>query len=72
MRSINAADRAKDSQSAPPAQPAFPPVGRGLLAGEILLGGKQNRVLTEDILLPPGSGPRNVGVYCVEGGSGPR
>jgi len=39
-----------------------------LLAGEILLGGKQNRVLTEDILLPPGSGPRNVGVYCVEQG----
>lgn len=44
-----------------------------LLAGEILLGGKQNRVLTEDMLLPPGSGPRNVGVYCVEQGrwSGP-
>ncbi len=39
-----------------------------LLAGEILLGGKQNRVLTEDILLSPGSGPRNVGVYCVEQG----
>lgn len=39
-----------------------------LLAGEILLGGKQNRVLREDILLPPGSGPRNIGVYCVEQG----
>lgn len=39
-----------------------------LLAGEILLGGKQNRVLTEDILLPPLSGPRTVGVYCVEQG----
>jgi hypothetical protein len=39
-----------------------------LLAGEILLGGKQNRVLTEDILLPPFSGPRNIGVYCVEQG----
>ena len=39
-----------------------------LLAGEILLGGKQNRVLSEDILLPPLSGPRNIGVYCVEQG----
>ena len=39
-----------------------------LLAGEILLGGKQNRVLSEDILLPSFSGPRNIGVYCVEQG----
>jgi hypothetical protein len=39
-----------------------------LLAGEILVGGKQNRVLTEDILLPPKSGPRAIGVYCVEQG----
>ncbi len=39
-----------------------------LLAGEILVGGKQNRVLKEDILLPPLSGPRNIGVYCVEQG----
>ncbi len=39
-----------------------------LLAGEILLGGKQNRVLTEDVLLPPMSGPRELGVYCVEQG----
>jgi hypothetical protein len=39
-----------------------------LLAGEILIGGKQNRVLREDILLPPRSGPRALGVYCVEQG----
>jgi hypothetical protein len=39
-----------------------------LLAGEILLGGKQNRVLIEDLLLPPASGPRAVAVYCVEQG----
>ena len=39
-----------------------------LLAGEILVGGKQNRVLREDILLPPRSGPRAIGVYCVERG----
>jgi ARG/rhodanese/phosphatase superfamily protein len=39
-----------------------------LLAGEILVGGKQNRVLREDILLSPLSGPRPIGVYCVEQG----
>lgn len=39
-----------------------------LLAGEILIGGKQNRVLREDLLMPPHSGPRNIGVYCVEQG----
>lgn len=39
-----------------------------LLAGEILVGGRQNRVLREDILLPPLSGPRPIGVYCVEQG----
>jgi len=39
-----------------------------LLAGEILVGGKQNRVLREDILLPPWSGPRAIGVFCVEQG----
>jgi hypothetical protein len=39
-----------------------------LLAGEILIGGKQNRVLREDVLLPPLSGPRSISVYCVEQG----
>ena len=39
-----------------------------LLAGEILVGGKQNRVLKEDVLLPPHSGARDLGVYCVEQG----
>ena len=39
-----------------------------LLAGEILVGGKQNRVLKEDLLLPPSSGARNIYVYCVERG----
>ena len=39
-----------------------------LLAGEILVGGKQNRILKEDVLLPPASGARNLGVYCVEQG----
>jgi hypothetical protein len=39
-----------------------------LLAGEIVLGGKQNRVVAEDVLLPPASGPRQIAVYCVEQG----
>jgi hypothetical protein len=39
-----------------------------LMAGEILIGGKQNRVLREDLLLPPWSGPRTIAVYCVEQG----
>jgi hypothetical protein len=39
-----------------------------LLGGEILVGGKQHRVVREDILLPPRSGPRHIGVYCVEQG----
>ncbi len=39
-----------------------------LLAGEILLGGKQNRIVTEDVLLPPISGPADLPVYCVEQG----
>ncbi len=39
-----------------------------LVAGEILLGGKQDRVVKEDVLLPPRSGPREIAVYCVEPG----
>ena len=39
-----------------------------LLAGEIVVGGKQNRVVAEDVLLPPTSGPRQIAVYCVEQG----
>jgi hypothetical protein len=39
-----------------------------ILAGEILVGGKQNRVLIEDVVFPPQSGPRHLAVYCVEQG----
>lgn len=37
-----------------------------LLAGEIVKGGKQNRVISQDVLLPPRSGPIRLGVFCVE------
>ena len=37
-----------------------------LLGGEILSGGKQNRILREDVLLPPRSGRVVVPVYCIE------
>jgi ARG and Rhodanese-Phosphatase-superfamily-associated Protein domain len=44
------------------------PVHVLLLAGEILQGGKQNRIVTEDVLVPPRSGPLTLPVYCVEEG----
>ena len=37
-------------------------------AGEIVKGGKQDRVLTVSILLPKHSGPVPIGAYCVEQG----
>jgi hypothetical protein len=39
-----------------------------LLAGEIVVGGRQDRVLAVDLLLPPRSGRRRLDVYCVEAG----
>jgi len=39
-----------------------------VLAGEILLGGKQNRLLRQDVLLPPRSGDVVVPVYCGQKG----
>jgi hypothetical protein len=39
-----------------------------LLAGEILVGGKQNRILRDDALLPAHSGRVELPVYCVEHG----
>lgn len=44
------------------------PVHVLVLAGEILLGGKQNRIVLEDVLLPPRSGRLTLPVYCVEQG----
>jgi len=37
-----------------------------LMAGEIILGGKQNRIVREDVLLPGRSGFIDVSVYCGE------
>jgi hypothetical protein len=37
-------------------------------AGEIVKGGKQDRVLTVSLLLPKHSGPMPIGAYCVEHG----
>ncbi|MFO7676715.1 MAG: DUF6569 family protein [bacterium] len=38
------------------------------LAGEIITGAKQNRMLERDVLLPPNSGWLELPVYCVEHG----
>ncbi len=39
-----------------------------LMAGEIIGGGKQNRVIAADVLLRPHSGMVSIPVYCVERG----
>jgi len=61
------------SERAQPAVPVLVTENRGkrhvlLLAGEIVVGGKQNRVVAQDVLLPPLSGPREIAVFCVEQG----
>ena len=39
-----------------------------LMAGEMIIGGKQNRTIAADVLLPPRSGFIDIDVYCVEQG----
>ncbi len=39
-----------------------------LLAGEIVTGGKQDRVIGVDRIVPPKSGPIDLSVFCVEPG----
>ena len=39
-----------------------------LLAGEIVTGGKQDRVIGSDRIVPANSGPIDLGVFCVEPG----
>ncbi|MEM7372265.1 MAG: DUF6569 family protein [Bacteroidota bacterium] len=37
-----------------------------LMAGEVVKGGKQDRVLAQDVVLPPNSGQVDLSVFCVE------
>jgi hypothetical protein len=39
-----------------------------ILAGEVVTGGKQDRVIGQDVMLPPKSGKVQVSVFCVEHG----
>ena len=39
-----------------------------LLAGEIVTGGKQDRVIGSDRIVPPNTGPIDLSVFCVEPG----
>ena len=39
-----------------------------LMAGEIVKGGQQDRVLAQDMILPPKSGKKDISVFCVEHG----
>lgn len=39
-----------------------------LLAGEIVTGGKQDRVIAQDRIVPAGSEPIDLGVFCIEPG----
>jgi len=39
-----------------------------LLAGEIVTGGKQDRVIARDRIVPPESDPIDLGVFCIEPG----
>src|SRR5262249_40866724 len=73
LEEARASDALTITERAAPTVPELVVDNRGkshvlLMAGEILVGGKQNRVLREDILLPPLSGARPIGVYCVEQG----
>jgi hypothetical protein len=39
-----------------------------ILSGEVVQGGKQDRMLAQDVMLRPGSGKQDVDVFCVEHG----
>ena len=39
-----------------------------IMAGEIVQGGKQGRVIAQDMVIPPNSGKINLSVFCVEKG----
>jgi hypothetical protein len=39
-----------------------------ILAGEVISGGKQDRMIANDFILPPKSGKKDLSVFCVEHG----
>jgi hypothetical protein len=39
-----------------------------ILAGEVVQGGKQDRMIAQDFVLQPGSGKKDISVFCVEHG----
>ncbi len=39
-----------------------------LLAGEVIVGGKQDRIVQDDLIIPPVSVPVSLNVFCVEHG----
>ncbi len=39
-----------------------------LMAGEIVVGGKQDRIIGRDMMIPPNSGKIEIGAFCVEHG----
>jgi len=39
-----------------------------LLAGEVIVGGKQDRIVEKDMIVPPYSDPIDINVFCVEHG----
>jgi len=39
-----------------------------LLAGEVVVGGKQDRIVQDDLIIPPVSVPVSLNVFCVESG----
>jgi hypothetical protein len=39
-----------------------------LLAGEVVTGGKQDRVIAKDRIVPPGANPIDLSVFCIEPG----
>ncbi|HEX7176124.1 MAG TPA: DUF6569 family protein [Pyrinomonadaceae bacterium] len=39
-----------------------------LLAGEVIVGGKQDRIVQDDVVIPPVSVPISLSVFCVEHG----
>jgi hypothetical protein len=80
----NALYRRRDTEPWPGAREAWPPRGGAsvnelvlvnnsgrpllLLAGEVVWGGKQNRIIGSDLVVPPKSDPVPLTVFCVEHG----